>query len=110
MAERENQFEWNQFCKLGEMIGDGLHYEEPWISKEYTRLQKILLSETQEEKDYKKKVRKEKNKNINNQVKEKLKTDKCECGSELEQTRSGSKRVKCTSSTCEKTYTYRYKK
>jgi len=51
--ERENAFEWNQFCRLGEMIGDGLHYEDKWISKEYKRLAKILLPETQEEKEYK---------------------------------------------------------
>lgn len=23
---RDNEFEWRQFCRLGEMIGDGLHY------------------------------------------------------------------------------------
>ena len=41
---RENEFEWRQFCRLGEMIGDGLHYEESWISKEYKRLQKNLIA------------------------------------------------------------------
>lgn len=41
-----DKFLWNQFCRLREMIGDGLHHEEPWISKEYKKLQKILIPET----------------------------------------------------------------
>jgi hypothetical protein len=102
--ERDNEFEWRQFCKLGEMIGDGLHHEDPWISKEYKRLQKILLPETKEEKEYKNKVRKLKNENIDNQISERLKTDRCQCGSELKQIRSGSKKVKCVK--CENRYKY----
>jgi len=104
---RENQFEWDQFCKLGEMIGDGLHHEDPWISKEYKRLQKILIPETKEEKEYKRKVRKIMNQKIDEQITEKLKTDKCWCGADLKQTRSGSKTVVCTK--CTKRYKYRSK-
>jgi hypothetical protein len=101
---RDNEFIWNQFCKLGEMIGDGLHHEEPWISKEYKRLQKILLPETKEEKEYKSKARKLRNENINKQIIERLKTDRCKCEAELKQIRSGSKTVICTK--CGSRYKY----
>ena len=59
---RENEFEWNQFCRIGEMMGDGLHYEADgkWISKEYKRLAKILLKPSEEEKEFYKKARQEK--------------------------------------------------
>lgn len=90
------------------MIGDGLHYEDPWINKEYKRLQKILIPETQEEKDYKKKLRQKRTESINEQVAEKLKKDKCKCGGELKQPRSGSKKVKCVE--CGSRYQYKSKK
>lgn len=105
--EKENKFEWEQFCRLGDMIGEGLHYEEPWISKEYKRLQKILLPETKEEKEFKKKLRQQKNESINKQISEKLLKDTCKCGGNLEQTRSGSKTVKCVK--CGKKYRYKSK-
>jgi hypothetical protein len=108
MTENNNELAWSQFCKLGEMIGDGLHYEEPWISKEYNRLRKILLPETKEEKEYKRNATKIKNERINNQIVEKLKVDRCSCGAELKQIRSGSKKVKCSS--CDKRYKYGTKK
>lgn len=104
---KENEFEWKQFCRLGEMIGDGLHYEDPWISKEYKRLQNILLPETEEEKEFKKKLRQQKNESINKQVSEKLEKDRCECGGDLKQARSGSKKVKCVE--CDKRYVYKSK-
>lgn len=83
-------FEWKQFCRLGEMIGDGLHHEDPWISKEYKRLLKILVPPTEEEKIWKAQVRKKRNESINKQVAERLEVDKCSCGGDLKQTRSGS--------------------
>ena len=104
---KENEFEWRQFCRLGEAIGDGLHHEDPWISKEYKRLSKILIPETEEEKQYKKQVRKQRNENINKQVIDKLKTDKCSCGGDLKQTRSGSKKVVCVNDNCNKKYVYK---
>lgn len=107
---RENEFEWRQFCRLGEMIGDGLHHEEPWISKEYKKLQKILLPETEIEKEYKRKARKLRNQNIDKQIAERLQTDKCTCGSELKQSRSGSKTVACTKVKCGKKFTYKSKR
>lgn len=106
--KKNNEFVWQQFCRLGEMIGDGLHYEDPWISKEYSRLQKILIPETKEEKEYKRKIRKAKNESINKQVAERLLIDKCSCGSELKQTRSGSKTVICIK--CGLKYKYSSKK
>lgn len=110
MNKEDKDFQWRQFCKLGEMIGDGLHYEEPWISREYNKLLKILLPATKEEKDYKRNVRKLRNENIDKQIFERLKKDKCKCGSELKQTRRGSKVVKCTKIECSKKYTYKSKK
>lgn len=108
MAVDNNDFMWRQFCRLGEMIGDGLHHEEPWISKEYKQLQKILLPETPEEKEYKKKLRQERNKKRDTQIAKRLKEDNCDCGGELRQTRSGSLTVKCVE--CDKRYKYKTKK
>lgn len=90
------KYEWKTFCKLGEMIGDGLHHEEPSISKEYNKLRKILIPETPEEKKRKKEIRKIRNKNIDKVISERLKSDRCKCNGELKQTRSGSKTVRCT--------------
>lgn len=106
--EKDNEFEWRQFIRLGEMIGDGLHYEEPWISKEYNKLFKILCPPTPEEKLLKKEIRQKRNNALNEQIKERLKTDKCKsCNGELKQVRSGSKTVVCG---CGKKYTYKTKK
>ena len=108
---RENEFEWNHFCRLGEMMGDGLHLERDgkWISKEYKRLAKILLKPTEEEKELYKKARQEKDKNIDNQIIEKLKVDKCpECEGTFKQLRSGSKVVVCNG--CSRRYKYKTKR
>ena len=108
--EDGNDFLWNQFCRLGEMIGDGLHCEDPWITKEYKRLQKILLPETEEEKVNKREVRKSCNKNLDEQISKRSKTDKCKCGSDLKQVRSGSRTVVCTGVDCGKKFWYKTKK
>ena len=105
---QENEFEWEQFSRLGEMIGAGLHYEEPWISKEYKRLQKILIPETEEEKAYKRNVRKQRNESIDKQISKRLHTDRCSCGATLKQVRSGSKVVKCEN--CNLRYKYSSKR
>ena len=65
---RDNEFEWNQFCRLGEMMGDGLHHEPDgkWISKEYRRLSRILVPEIKEAEQ---KARKAKAENIQRQMK-----------------------------------------
>ena len=108
---RENEFEWNQFIRLGEMIGDGLHYEDPWISKEYKRLAKILVPITDWEKDYKAEIRRKKNENTNKQIEERLKTDTCsKCQSVLKQVRSGSKVVQCINEQCKAKFQYKTKR
>jgi len=89
--ESTKDFQWRQFCRLGEMIGDGLHNEEKWISREYRHLQRILLPETKEE-------RKIKNDSINRQMEALLNKIPCKkCGSKLIQTRKGAKTAICTS-------------
>ena len=101
MAHTDNSHLWEQFCRLGDMIGDGLHHEEPWISKEYRKLQKILLPPTPEEK----KIRRD---SINLQMTNLLKDRKCKCGGILKQTRSGSKTCQCE--TCNAKYVAKAKK
>lgn len=105
----DNKHLWDQFCRLGEMMGDGLHHEPDgkWIPKEYKKLAKILLPESKEEKEHKKELAKVRKAELNNKIAEKLKTDKCKCGSELKQSRSGSKVVVCVN--CQAKYTYLYK-
>lgn len=98
--------DWDRFARLGDMIGEGQHHEEKWILKEYKALQKILLKDSPEVKEYKTKIRKLKNEKINKIIKHNLKNHKCTCGSTLEQTRSGSKVVKCKS--CPKKYKYQF--
>jgi hypothetical protein len=105
---RENEHEWNQFCRLGEMIGDGLHYEEPWISKEYKKLAKTLLPQTEMQKEYYKKIRQNKNKSIDKQMEKLLSKRKCDCGGDIKQVRSGSKVAYCQS--CNQRFTAKAKK
>lgn len=81
----------NQLIKLGDMMGDGLHHEEPWIAKEYGKIAKALYPEIYQD------IRKRKSDNINDQMKKLLsgkKCSKCETGV-LVQTRKGSKKIKC---------------
>lgn len=94
--KKENQHLWNQFCKLGEMMGDGLHHEPDgkWISKEYRRLAKILLPE---DKEYKSMARKAKATSIDLQMSNLLANRKCSCGGEIKQNRSGCKVAYCQS-------------
>ena len=92
--KEDNSFLWSQFCKLGEMMGDGLHYESDgkWISREYNRLAKILIPEIKE--TYKKQ-RKAKSSRIQEQMEELLKVKKCSCGGQLQQKRKGTKVCYC---------------
>lgn len=91
---RDNDFEWNQFIKLGEMMGDGLHHEPDgkWITRDYNRLAKILIPELKEET---KERRKRKALRINEQLAKLILDKKCKCGGELKQKRSGTKVVYC---------------
>lgn len=105
---KNNDFEWNQFIKLGDMIGDGLHLEPggKWITKEYNKLAKILIPDLA---TTSKKVRQETNQRLNESIQKRLEEVKCpECNSELKQTRSGSKKVKCTG--CDFRGTFKAKK
>jgi hypothetical protein len=92
--KRDNSFEWNQFCRLGEMIGDGLHYEPDgkWITKEYRRLSKILMPELRQQDKVKRNL---KAVSIDKQMKEMLLTKRCECGGILKQKRFGTKVCYC---------------
>lgn len=92
--ERDNDFEWRQFVKLGDMMGDGLHHEADgkWITKEYNRLAKILIPEIKE--SYQQK-RKQKTIRTNEQIAKLILDKKCNCGGGLEQRRSGTKIVYC---------------
>lgn len=100
----------NQLIKLGDMMGDGLHYEEPWISKEYKRVYNLLYPPTKEEKLAKRKISQEKNKKIDSQINDRILKDKCSCGGDLKQSRSGSKIVYCIVNSCGKRYKYKSRK
>lgn len=101
----------NQLVKLGDMLGDGLGFEEPWIGKEYKKIYNLLYPQTKEEKQAKAEIRRKNNENINKQIEEKLKTDSCsKCNSKLKQTRSGSKVVQCTNEECKTKFQYKIKR
>lgn len=93
--KEENQFLWRQFCRLGEMMGDGLHHEPDgkWIEREYKHLARILIPEL---KTQDKERRKLKALNIDEQMQKLLLERKCSCGGTLKQSRSGSKVCYCT--------------
>ena len=103
----DNQFLWNQFCKLGEMMGDGLHYEPDgkWISTEYKKLSRILIPELKEDD---KKERLIKATSIDVQMEKLTAEKKCQCGGKLKQARKGSKIAYCQ--TCNARYKAKSKK
>lgn len=107
LRNKLNEFEWNQFCRLGEMMGDGLHHESDgkWIPREYKRLSKILIPEIKERE---KEQRKLKAIRINEQMDKILEKNKCSCGGNLKQKRSGSKVCYCLD--CNNRYVANYKK
>lgn len=109
MINDDKQHLWHRFIRLGDMIGDGDH--EKWVEVEYRKLMKILCPPTEEEKAIKSENRRKKNENIDKQIQERLKTDKCsKCNSDLKQTRKGSKVVQCTNEECKSRYQYKSKK
>ena len=93
--KESNAFLWEQFAKLGEMMGDGLHHEEPWIAKEYGNLMRVLVPETIQ---IQKKRKQKNNQLIDAQIVELISHNKCiACGGgALKQARSGSKILYCT--------------
>ncbi len=94
-SSENNSHLWNQFIKLGEMMGDGLHHESDgkWISREYKKLSKILVPEIKEVDQKKRKLKAE---NINKQIANLILIKKCSCGGSLKQGRAGSKICYCT--------------
>lgn len=83
-----------QLIQLGDMMGDGLHYEPggKWIVREYNKIAKAIIPEIAEK--YRK-IRQMKAKAVNESMKKLLAEKKCPCGGELEQSRSGSKIAYC---------------
>lgn len=80
---------WNQLIKLGDMMGDGLHHEEPWIAKEYKRISRKLMPEHFQD------IRKKKTDNVDEQMIKLLETFRCKCGGVCRQSRKGSKVAYC---------------
>lgn len=88
--EDNNDYLHRQLIKLGDMMGDGLHYEEPWIAKEYAKIAKLLMPEHFEN------IRKNRAASRDEKMKELLKNFKCrKCEGMVLQTRKGSKTAKC---------------
>lgn len=90
-------FLWDQLIKLGDMMGDGLHLEPggKWIEKEYRNICIQLGLIEKKPKTYN-------SKSINEFMIKRLREVKCDCGSELKQSRSGSFVAKCLK--CDKKY------
>lgn len=90
-----DEFLWDQFCRLGDMIGEG-EANKPggaWIRKQYRQMS-IALGISKPS-DFRK-PRENHNKQINDFMAERLKIVVCKkCGGKLKQTRSGSLRGKC---------------
>jgi hypothetical protein len=93
--EREHpQHLWGQFARLGEMMGDGLHYESDgkWITKEYKRLMLLLCPDIKEAQSAQKKI---KNAAVDEKIKSLIAKKPCPCGGNLTQSRSGSLILNC---------------
>jgi len=112
MINDDKQHLWDRFIALGDRIGMGdLEREDQWMIKDYRRLMKILCPPTEEEKAIKAEIRRKRNENIDKQIEEKLKVDKCsKCNSDLKQTRKGSKVVQCINEECKTRFQYKSKK
>ena len=85
----DKEFLHRQLIKLGDMMGDGLHYEPDgkWISHEYKKTLKALGIESK---------RKNNSKKINELMDQRVRDVKCQnCNGILKQTRSNSKRARC---------------
>lgn len=95
VKKASDDFHWRQFCRLGEMMGDGLHHESDgkWIVREYNQLARILIPEFKEKEKERRKLKSER---INEHMQKLLLEKKCECGGMLIQSRSGSKVCYCS--------------
>lgn len=81
---------YQQFIRLGEMMGDDLHLEKDgrWIAREYKRISKILFPKMFPKRDTALR---------DTTIAEWCKDNPCkDCGGKFKQTRKGSMRVVCT--------------
>lgn len=80
-----------QLIKLGDMMGDGLHYESDgkWIQKEYQKVLYALYP------DIKKRKAEASTTRNNQRAKKVIMENKCTCGGILHQTRNGSLTLGC---------------
>lgn len=102
MPSTGNEHLHEQLVKLGDMMGDGLHHEEPWIAREYGKIMRRLYP------DEFKEQRQRKNQATNKRMADLLLNKTCLCGATLKQTRSGS--TKCICISCGKMFKARRKK
>ena len=78
----------NRLVKLGDMMGDGLHYEPggEWINREYRKaLKEAGIIQP----------KKRNSSSVDDFMAKRITAVKCSCGGELKQTRKGSFRAKC---------------
>ena len=82
-----------QLIRLGDMMGDGMHHEPDgkWIEREYRQVMRQLYPEIG------KKQREQRNKQTNERVNKMISENKCSCGGQMKQTRSGARTCVCTS-------------
>ncbi|WP_233979584.1 hypothetical protein [Pectobacterium versatile] len=95
MEKADRDFLHRQLVKLGDMIGDGLHYESDgkWIPKEYRRVAKALGYDMPATKNP---HNEEMTIEINARMAARISEVSCKaCGGELKQVRSGSMRASC---------------
>ncbi|MFA7100068.1 MAG: hypothetical protein WC143_08345 [Eubacteriales bacterium] len=89
LTEKQKDRLYSQLIKLGDMMGDGMHYEPDgkWIEKEYKQTMKALGIGPQ---------RKDNKQAINKFMVERVNEAQClQCKGKLKQTRSGSTIGKC---------------
>lgn len=84
----DRDFLYSQLVKLGDMIGDGLHLEPhgKWIEKEYHRTCVALGLIEKKPRD---------NAKVDDFMRGRTDSVKCDCGGVLKQTRSGAFIAKC---------------
>lgn len=81
----------SQLVKLGDMMGDGLHYEPDgkWIEREYQKVLYALYP------DIKKRKHQAQTNRNNFRAKKVIMENLCTCGAILKQTRQGSLTLEC---------------
>lgn len=91
-----DEFLWDQFCNLGEMLGDGDC--DPWVGKEYKRLAIVLG--VAKPSDFRK-PRKNNSKQIDDFMQKRINQVNCsKCNGALKQSRKGSLTGICVNCGC----------